>query len=346
MEKPSSGDQFNLKWNNHMANFIQIFIEHQNQESLVDVTLSCEGQYIKAHKLILAACSDYFQSVFQIHSNVTQPFILLNGIRFRDLKYILHFMYHGEVKVLDKDLPNVLALGQSLQIKGLCSVKLKDMPDHESPRPNINQSASNMEIESRPPSNLLPTEVPKTYLPDQRNDLNQDIDGKSTKLSSFPAPVVRNSTQTGPNNQHTNEIISDLHPPLKKRKNLTENTSAPSIKLDNHPEAVDYKPRSPFMIFAKDWRPKLAAEYPDKSNKEISIKLGNIWKALTPETKKAYYTTAKKTEKHKQKYTDCTFIGEDVKKLKSDAYSGNNSPVDPLMMIQVDEESILLSEDE
>lgn len=28
-------------------------------------------------------------------------------------------MYHGEVKVLDKDLPHVLSLGEALQIKGL-----------------------------------------------------------------------------------------------------------------------------------------------------------------------------------------------------------------------------------
>lgn len=27
-------------------------------------------------------------------------------------------MYHGEVKVVDKDLPSVLALGETLQIKG------------------------------------------------------------------------------------------------------------------------------------------------------------------------------------------------------------------------------------
>lgn len=67
MEIPNSGEQYNLKWNNHLANFIQTFIEHQNGESLVDVTLSCDGQYIKAHKLILSACSDYFHSIFQVN---------------------------------------------------------------------------------------------------------------------------------------------------------------------------------------------------------------------------------------------------------------------------------------
>lgn len=67
MDIPNSGDQYNLKWNNHLANFVQTFVEHQHGETLVDVTLSCEGQYIKTHKLILSACSDYFHSIFQVN---------------------------------------------------------------------------------------------------------------------------------------------------------------------------------------------------------------------------------------------------------------------------------------
>jgi hypothetical protein len=32
----------------------------------VDVTVSCEGKVIKAHKVILSACSDYFRDVFRV----------------------------------------------------------------------------------------------------------------------------------------------------------------------------------------------------------------------------------------------------------------------------------------
>ena len=35
-------------------------------EDFVDVTLSCEGKTIKAHKVILSACSDYFRDVFRV----------------------------------------------------------------------------------------------------------------------------------------------------------------------------------------------------------------------------------------------------------------------------------------
>lgn len=49
----------------------------------------------------------------------------MNGIQYNHLKHIIDFMYQGEIKVLDSDLEGVLALGESLQVKGLCSVKLR-----------------------------------------------------------------------------------------------------------------------------------------------------------------------------------------------------------------------------
>lgn len=58
----SSGcQQYNLKWTNYMNNILQVFSEHLTQQSLVDVTLFCEGQVIKAHKIVLSASSTYFK---------------------------------------------------------------------------------------------------------------------------------------------------------------------------------------------------------------------------------------------------------------------------------------------
>jgi hypothetical protein len=60
-----ASELYNLRWNSYFSNLINVFTDHQNQESLVDVTLSCEGQFVKAHRLILSACSVYFQvSIF------------------------------------------------------------------------------------------------------------------------------------------------------------------------------------------------------------------------------------------------------------------------------------------
>ena len=52
---------FSLRWNNHPANLVSVFSGLFSAEQLTDVTLAAEGQHIQAHKVLLSACSDYFQ---------------------------------------------------------------------------------------------------------------------------------------------------------------------------------------------------------------------------------------------------------------------------------------------
>ena len=34
------------------------------QESMIDVTLACDGKLLQAHKFVLSMCSDYFKEMF------------------------------------------------------------------------------------------------------------------------------------------------------------------------------------------------------------------------------------------------------------------------------------------
>ncbi len=56
-----SEQQFCLKWNNHHTTILPFFDKLLEEESLVDVTLSADGQFIRAHRIILSACSPYFR---------------------------------------------------------------------------------------------------------------------------------------------------------------------------------------------------------------------------------------------------------------------------------------------
>jgi hypothetical protein len=57
----ASDQQFCLKWNNHRSTLFSVFDNLLEEESLVDVTLSADGQFIRAHRVILSACSPYFK---------------------------------------------------------------------------------------------------------------------------------------------------------------------------------------------------------------------------------------------------------------------------------------------
>lgn len=56
-----SEQQFCLKWNNHQSTIVAGFDTLLESGTLVDCTLAAEGQYLKAHKVVLSACSPYFE---------------------------------------------------------------------------------------------------------------------------------------------------------------------------------------------------------------------------------------------------------------------------------------------
>lgn len=58
-----SSQRFCLRWNNHQSNLLSVFDQLLHDESFVDVTLAVEGQLLKAHKMVLSACSPYFQVI-------------------------------------------------------------------------------------------------------------------------------------------------------------------------------------------------------------------------------------------------------------------------------------------
>lgn len=67
-------------------------------DTFVDVTLSCEGaEVVRAHRLLLAACSPYFRRLLAGLASHHHPVILLRDVRHNHLVGILEFIYNGEV---------------------------------------------------------------------------------------------------------------------------------------------------------------------------------------------------------------------------------------------------------
>ncbi|XP_071447827.1 broad-complex core protein isoforms 1/2/3/4/5-like [Hetaerina americana] len=113
-----AGQQICLKWNSFQTNIVTSFENLWEEEGLVDVTLASDGQCIRAHKVILSACSPFFRQVFQ--SNPCQhPVIILQDVHFSELESLLCFVYKGEVNIGQENLPALLKAAETLQIRGL-----------------------------------------------------------------------------------------------------------------------------------------------------------------------------------------------------------------------------------
>ena len=111
--------QFHLKWNNHSLNTLSSFQHLLDTHCLVDVSLTCAtGKTVPAHRMVLAACSDYFYRLFKDLPE-KHPVIVFKDASEQILNDLLEFMYRGEVEVDDSNLSDFLKFADTLQVKGL-----------------------------------------------------------------------------------------------------------------------------------------------------------------------------------------------------------------------------------
>lgn len=90
-----------------------------DQSHLTDVTLSAEGKTLRAHRVVLSACSTFFSELFRTLDSSFHPVIVIPGASFGAVVALLTFMYSGEVNVFEEQIPTLLTLAETLGIKGL-----------------------------------------------------------------------------------------------------------------------------------------------------------------------------------------------------------------------------------
>nr|CAH7720343.1 unnamed protein product [Callosobruchus chinensis] len=94
-----SGQHYSLRWNNYQRNMTSVFHELLQTEAFVDVTLACNDLSLKAHKVVLSACSSYFQKLLMENPCKHPTIIMPQDVCFGDLKFIIDFVYKGEIDV-------------------------------------------------------------------------------------------------------------------------------------------------------------------------------------------------------------------------------------------------------
>ncbi|XP_043486259.1 broad-complex core protein isoforms 1/2/3/4/5 isoform X4 [Polistes fuscatus] len=124
-----AGQHYCLRWNNYQSNMTSVFHQLLQNEAFVDVTLACNEASLKAHKVVLSACSSYFQKLLLSNPCKHPTIIMPQDVCFSDLKFIIEFVYRGEIDVSQAELQSLLKTADQLKIKGLCEVpESKDGP--------------------------------------------------------------------------------------------------------------------------------------------------------------------------------------------------------------------------
>ena len=112
--QPVEDENFCLRWNDYEKKYAETFRTLREDEHFADVTLACEGHAVKAHRIILCACSGYFGHILRTinpaqvcvyiessipnHLSLLQhPVLLLSDVRPTDLTALMDFIYFGQV---------------------------------------------------------------------------------------------------------------------------------------------------------------------------------------------------------------------------------------------------------
>ncbi|XP_058824678.1 protein tramtrack, alpha isoform isoform X2 [Topomyia yanbarensis] len=175
-----SSQRFCLRWNNHQTNLLSVFDQLLHAGTFIDVTLVVEGQFLKAHKMVLSACSPYFQAIFVNHPE-KHPIVILKDVPYNDMKCLLDFMYRGEVSVDQDRLAAFLRVAESLRIKGLTEVN-----DDKPPPPTASLTGGGCGTTTTTASTTTPTNINQNQ-PHQTNQLQQQLVAAASRNTQLAA---------------------------------------------------------------------------------------------------------------------------------------------------------------
>jgi len=111
-------EHYCVRWKGFHSNIVTALEDLKTDEAFVDVTLSCDGETIQGHKVILSACSPYFKRILK-DNPCRHPVLILNDIELDVLEALMTYMYHGTVSVPQNKLQMFLNTAEALKIKGI-----------------------------------------------------------------------------------------------------------------------------------------------------------------------------------------------------------------------------------
>ncbi|XP_046801778.1 broad-complex core protein isoform X3 [Lucilia cuprina] len=240
---------FCLRWNNYQSSITSAFENLRDDEDFVDVTLACEGRSIKAHRVVLSACSPYFRDLLK-STPCKHPVILLQDVNFHDLHSLVEFIYHGEVNVHQKSLQSFLKTAEVLRVSGLTQQQAEETNSqllqiqnlaNSGIRTPINTHHTSMQDESPMyPRNIVgsppPPPFPPTQLPLYKRNIamiRREQHNTSTSSAEDPNNVLKRIRSSDNGLPPSNTNSPDIPHPRSTSPQLTP-TDFSTMKHNNN----------------------------------------------------------------------------------------------------------------
>ena len=141
MEEKS--ENYKLDWNLHTEYLKSTFSDLLSNAYLSDVTLVTDDKkHFQAHKIILSACSQFFQNILVPYSVdfSHKPVVFLKGIKEQELTAILQFMYNGQAFFSEERTTQFLEAATTLEVTSIFQEQKKKPTEFETPYPPLTSS--------------------------------------------------------------------------------------------------------------------------------------------------------------------------------------------------------------
>jgi len=183
-------ENYNLMWGDFTSNLSMTVKDLRNESDFLDVSIACEDEVIEAHKVILSAASPFFKNILRKNKHA-HPFIYLNGVKPKDMKNLIDFMYNGEATVSHEDLDKFMAVANDLKVKGLTRSDFSE----QSTKYLGNSSSSDTIVDNtnrKPLANKTKVPEPQKFVsqPQRFVTQNQKMVNTTQKFVATQAPVM------------------------------------------------------------------------------------------------------------------------------------------------------------
>ncbi len=186
-------EQYHLRWNDYHSSLPKFFRDLRDAEEMLDVSIVADTKTLKAHRLVLSACSPMFKSMLnKISYSKAHPIVFLHNVKYADIEAILDFMYNGEVNVKQEDLRSFLAVAEDLRVRGLTQESRSKSDSDDlmmQPRgvpPPVRDRDLRERSRSRSPLPSPPSHIDIPHLADPI--LESPGSSRSLSLSDYPSP--------------------------------------------------------------------------------------------------------------------------------------------------------------
>ena len=171
-----------VQWKNSHEQFKSSLIEMRRNSDFCDVTLVCDDGDVRAHRLVLSAGSNVFSKMLKSTNaaNKSENKVQLKGIKKRELKWILDYIYDGQSVLDQSELESFLKKGNLLGLVGFQqdilstnSIQIQEIIPRKSIE-NIHDLASETPlIDTEYKNETIPGETNQMFIKYNKKEINK-----------------------------------------------------------------------------------------------------------------------------------------------------------------------------